>query len=239
MLIIPAIDIIDGEVVRLSKGEFDSVIKYGKSPVEQACIYDDLGFEWLHIVDLTGSKEGRINTLKIIEGIKKVTKLKIEFGGGIRDKNIVSELIDMGVDKIVIGSLSITNKNEFQSIFSIIDPDRIMIAADILDYHIRIKGWTEETNVHLFDHIKFCNQCGIENFLCTDISVDGMLTGPNINLYNMILKKFPKIKLTASGGVGCIDDIYKLQKLPLRGVVVGKAIYEDKINLKELSKIAV
>lgn len=238
MLIIPAIDIIDGKVVRLSKGDFESAVSYNKTPLEQAKIYNELGFEWLHVVDLSGSKDGKINTIKIIEEIKNKTNLKIEFGGGIRTKKDVVELEQLGVDGIIIGSLSITEKNEFETIFTEVIPDKIIIASDVLNYQIRIKGWTENSNVNLFDHIEYCNKLGIDNYLCTDIAVDGMLTGPNFNLYKSILAKYPKIKLTASGGVSSIHDIIKLAELPIRGVVIGKAIYENKINLEELVKLA-
>jgi phosphoribosylformimino-5-aminoimidazole carboxamide ribotide isomerase len=239
MLVIPAIDIIDGKVVRLSKGAYDSVVNYSKTPSEQAKIYSELGFEWLHIVDLSGSKEGKINTLEIIDDIKNSTNLKIEFGGGIRSKEDAVLLKDHGVEGIIIGSLAISNKKEFESILDHIKSSQIIIAADVLDYKIRIKGWTEDSMVHLFDHIEYCSKLGIEDFLCTDISVDGMLTGPNIILYEEILNKYPAIKLTASGGVSSIEDILKLREMPIRGAVVGKAIYENKINLEELSKFAV
>ena len=239
MLIIPAIDIIDGKVVRLSKGSFESVVDYAKTPLEQAKIYGDHGFEWIHIVDLSGSKEGKINTVEILNEIKEETDLKIEFGGGIRSKDDVMLLNNNDVDGIIIGSLSVTDKNEFESIFNDIETDKIIIAADVLDYKIRIKGWTEDSMIHLFDHIDYCLSLGIDNFLCTDISVDGMLTGPNLTLYNEILNRYKSIKLTASGGISNIDDILELKKHPFRGAVVGKAIYENKINLKELSEIAV
>ena len=238
MLIIPAIDIMDGKVVRLSKGEYNSVVSYDKSPIEQAKIYDSLGFEWLHVVDLSGSKDDNINTKKIIEDIKTQTNLKLEFGGGIRSKHDVVSLNNLGVDGIIIGSLSVTNKDEFKSIFSDVEPDKIIIAADVSEYQIRIKGWTENSNVHLFDHIEFCSNLGINNFLCTDIAVDGMLTGPSLNLYKETIAKYPNIRLTASGGVSSLHDIIQLSEHPIRGVVVGKAIYENKINLEELAKVA-
>ena len=238
MLIIPAIDIIDGKVVRLSKGEYNSVVSYNKSPIEQAKIYDDLGFEWLHIVDLSGSKDGNINTINILKDIKNQTNLKIEFGGGIRSKADVVNLNTIGVDGIIIGSLSVTNKKEFESIFLDILASKIIIAADVLDYQIRIKGWTENSNINLYEHIEYCSKLGVDNYLCTDIAVDGMLTGPNFGLYEEKMKKNPQIKLTASGGVSSINDIFSLAELPLRGAIVGKAIYENKINLKELAKLA-
>ncbi|MEE9430382.1 MAG: 1-(5-phosphoribosyl)-5-[(5-phosphoribosylamino)methylideneamino]imidazole-4-carboxamide isomerase [Melioribacteraceae bacterium] len=239
MLIIPAIDIIDGEVVRLSKGKYDSKVSYDKTPLEQAKIYNDLGFEWLHVVDLSGSRDGNINTLKIIEEIKNNTNLKLEFGGGIRSKQDVVSLNDIGVDGIIIGSMSITNHDEFESIFTDVETNKIIIATDVLDYEIRIKGWTENSNVHLYDHISYCSSLGIKNYLCTDIAVDGMLTGPNYDLYKSTIEKYPKIKLTASGGVSKIEDVIKLKELPVRGIVIGKAIYENKINLKELAELAV
>lgn len=238
MLVIPAIDIIDGKVVRLSKGEYNSVVSYDNSPIEQAKIFDDLGFKWLHVVDLSGSKDGNINTKKIIEDIKNQTNLKLEFGGGIRSKSDVISLNNLGVDGIIIGSLSVTNKTEFESIFEKVDSNKIIIAADVLDYTIRIKGWTEDSNIHLFEHIDYCSKFGVQNYLCTDIAVDGMLSGPSFKLYEETIKSYPSIKLTASGGVSNIDDIIKLKKCPYRGVVVGKAIYENKIDLKELAKIA-
>ncbi|MCB0732566.1 MAG: 1-(5-phosphoribosyl)-5-[(5-phosphoribosylamino)methylideneamino]imidazole-4-carboxamide isomerase [Ignavibacteriae bacterium] len=239
MLKIPAIDVMDGKIVRLSKGEYDSVVKYDNSPLEQAKIYDNLGFEWLHMVDLSGSKNGKINTQHIVEEIKSNTNLKIEFGGGIRSKKDVVNLNDIGVDGIIIGSLSVTNKKEFESIFSDVNPNKIIIAADVLDYNVRIKGWTEDSNIHLFDHIEYCSNLGIDNYLCTDIAVDGMLTGPSYNLYTSVLEKYPNVKLTASGGVSCMHDVIQLTHLPLRGVVIGKAIYENKINIEELVKLAV
>lgn len=238
MLIIPAIDIINGEVVRLSKGKYESKVGYNETPLEFAKVYNDLGFEWVHIVDLSGSKDGKITTTKIIEKIKTQTNLRVEFGGGIRSKKDVVTFDNIGIDGIIIGSLSVSNKEEFESILEDVVPSKIIIAADVLDYKVRIKGWTENSNVHLFDHIKYCRELGIENFLCTDIAVDGMLTGPNFSLYQTAIEKFPEIKLTASGGVSNINDILKLKELPVRGVVVGKAIYENKINLEELAKLA-
>lgn len=238
MLAIPAIDIMDGKVVRLSKGKYNSAVTYTNTPIEQAKIYNDLGFDWLHVVDLSGSKDGKINTLKIIEDIKSQTNLKLEFGGGIRSKANVVQLNNLGVDGIIIGSLSTTDKLEFESIFPTVSPNKIIIAADVLNEMIQIKGWTENSNIHLFDHIEYCSALGIENYLCTDIAVDGMLTGPSFNLYHKTIKKYPNIKLTASGGVSSLNDILMLRELPIRGVIIGKAIYENKINIEELAKLA-
>ncbi len=237
MLIIPAIDIIDGKIVRLSQGRFESKSDYVNTPLDQAKIFEDNGFKWIHIVDLLGSKNGKVQTLNIIEKIKTHTKLKIEFGGGIRSVEDVRFLESFGVNLIIVGSLAIINKTEFEKIFDFVDPQKILVAADVIDYQIQVKGWTENSNIHLFDHIEYCKNLGVNNFLCTDIRTDGMLSGTNKKLYENIFKKFNHINLTASGGVGCLEDIVELNNLNLRGVVVGKAIYENKINLKELSKL--
>ncbi len=236
MLIIPALDIINKKLVRLSQGKYDTVRKYNISPLEQAKIYDRLGFEWIHIVDLIGSKKGKINTVKILEEIKKNTGLKIEFGGGIRTQNDVLVLSAVGLDMMIIGSLSIINKPEFESLVKKIGADKIIVAVDVMDYYVKIKGWTQNSNVHVYSHIEYCKNLGIENFLCTDIKTDGMFAGPNLELYKNILSEFSDIKLTASGGVRNVEDVNKLNSMPLRGVVIGKAIYENKIDLKELAR---
>lgn len=238
MLIIPAIDIYDNSIVRLSKGNFDNITYYKHSPLEQAQIYDSLGFKLIHIVDLRGSKSGKITSLETIEKIKSETKLKIEFGGGIRDVKTVSNLFEVGIDFAIIGSLSVKNKPEFELIIKNHSPEKIIISIDALDEILKITGWTEETNISIYDHIDYCFKLGVRKFLCTDISKDGMLIGTNIDLYKRIMDKYPEIHLIASGGIKDMEDIEKLSKINPYAVVVGKAIYEEKIDLKELSKIA-
>ena len=235
MLIIPAIDIYNNAVVRLSKGNFESLKSYSLSPLEQAIIYSNYGFKWVHIIDLLGSKQGKINVQNFLREVKNNLNLKIEFGGGIRNYNDAKLLSDLNVDNIIIGSLAIKNKLEFENIISDFS-NKIIVAVDVLNYEIMIKGWTEKSDVHLFDHINYCLKNGIKKFLCTDIAEDGMLNGPNFTLYKRILEEFPNIELTASGGISKIEDIDNLNKINLRGVVVGKAIYENKISLVELKK---
>jgi phosphoribosylformimino-5-aminoimidazole carboxamide ribotide isomerase len=237
MTVIPAIDIFENKIVRLRKGEFNQIDSYSNSPLEQAKIFSENGFIWLHLVDLLGSKTGEISIKEIIREIKAETGLKIEFGGGIRSIKNVEDIFSLGVDKIIIGSLSVQNKIEFEKIINKFGPDRFIIAADVKEEIIVVKGWTEKTSISVLDHIKYCKNLNLDTFLCTDVSTDGMLSGTNINLYNRILEKEPGIKLIASGGIKNLDDVKAVSKLNIYGVVIGKAIYENKIDLKELAKI--
>lgn len=239
MLIIPAIDIYENSIVRLKRGNFDNITYYKNTPLQQAKIFESYGFSRIHIVDLLGSKNGKLTSIESIEKIKQETKLEIEFGGGIRDVKTVIELFNLGVDFVIIGSLPIKNKKEFELIIHNFSPDRIIAVIDSLNEMIKIGGWTEETKISIYDHIEYCTELGIKKFLCTDITKDGMLTGTNIALYKKIMTKYPAIDLIASGGVKDIDDIKKLNELNPYAVVVGKAIYEEKIDLTELAKVAV
>jgi phosphoribosylformimino-5-aminoimidazole carboxamide ribotide isomerase len=238
MIIIPAIDIYDNSVVRLAKGDFNNITYYKNSPLQQALLYESFGFKIIHVVDLLGSKQGKFTSLESIKSIKGKTKLKVEFGGGIRDVKSAEELFSIGVDNIIIGSLSIKNKNEFELILSKNDPDNIIVAVDILDRNVKVSGWTEDTSISIYSHIEYCQNLGVNKFLCTDISRDGMLIGTNLELYQDLISRFPKIKLIASGGIKDINDVKNLLKINPYAVVVGKAIYEEKIDLKELAQIA-
>jgi len=235
MLIIPAIDILNGKVVRLMKGDFATAKSYWNHPLDQAENYVDFGFEQVHVVDLSGSKEGKISTIKIIEEIKQKTKLKIEFGGGIRSADDASKLLSIGVDQIVIGSLPFVNKPEFEKVLQKISPEKIIIAADTLYGKIVTKGWSENTAIEISVYITQCKEDGLNNFLITDVDKDGMLEGPNFRLYRDLKDIFPDIFIIASGGISSINDLTELDKLNCSAAVVGKAIYENKISLKELS----
>jgi phosphoribosylformimino-5-aminoimidazole carboxamide ribotide isomerase len=238
MLIIPAIDILDGKVVRLLKGDFDAATIYSNSPLDQAKIYESYNFRWVHIVDLSGSKDGKSSTKKIIKEIKQNTSLEIEFGGGIRSTEDVENLFSIGIDRAVLGSLPITNKREFELIVSKYEKDKFVIATDVLNENVLIKGWQENSNINLFDHITYCISLGLGTFLVTDVNLDGMLTGPNVKLYKKLKRKFKETKIIASGGISSIGDLNILKQLNIDAAVVGKAIYECKIKLEELSKIA-
>ncbi len=239
MLIIPSIDIYENKVVRLAKGDFNNVSYYSSNPLDQAMLYESLGFTLIHIVDLEGSKTGKFTAIDSIKKIKKRTNLKIEFGGGIRSSSNVADLFSAGIDYAVIGSLSIKNKNEFENIVENNTADKLIVAADVKDLMIYISGWTEETQISIYSHINYCKGLGINKFLVTDISRDGMLSGTNKDLYKKILEEIPGINLIASGGIKDLDDIKSLREINPYGVIVGKAIYENKINLKELAEFAV
>jgi phosphoribosylformimino-5-aminoimidazole carboxamide ribotide isomerase len=238
MKIIPAIDILNGKLVRLEKGEYQSYKVYSENPFKVTRQFSENGFDLIHIVDLAGSKDGRINTLDLVNLIKSKLKIKIQFGGGIRTLNDVERLINYGVDKIVIGSISVIEKNEFEKILNKFHPDKIVVAIDSEDEIIKIKGWTENSGVNIYNHINYCLALGVNTFLCTDIKKDGMLAGVNNQLYKKLQTKYPEIKIIASGGVSKIEDVKSLQSQNLYAVVIGKAIYENKIELKELRKIA-
>lgn len=237
MLILPAVDLFDGKVVRLKKGDFNQITYYNFSPIEIAELYEEHGLKWIHIVDLEASKSGNISVGEIIEQIKENTSLCIEFGGGVRNLDQVRKLIELGVDKIIIGSLSIENKNEFQKIIENVGADKIIAAIDSLNEEIKTRGWTEESGVSIYEHIEYCLAKNVDTFLCTDIQRDGMLTGPSTDLYKKIMQRFEAIKLIASGGISCIEDVEELKQNSLYAAVVGKAIYENKIQLKELALI--
>jgi len=234
MLVIPAIDIYKNRVARLFKGDFETVKYYEKSPIEYAKEFSKVGLNYIHIVDLEASVTGKISVKEIIQKIKKETELKIHFGGGIKSYNTAKELLESGVDKIVIGSISISNKNEFEKIVAEFGNEKIIVATDSKDEKIMIKGWIENSNVELFEHIDYCSSLGLKYFLCTDISKDGTLSGPNFFIYEKLMKRYPNLKFIASGGISSREDLLKLNSMNLFATVVGKSIYENKIKIEEL-----
>jgi len=238
MLIIPSIDIFKNKIVRLEKGDFNNITYYSNSPCNQAKLYESLGFKLIHVIDLEGSKTGKFTATSSIKEIKESTNLKIEFGGGIRNSKNVDELLSTGIDYVVIGSLSIKNKDEFENIVKNNSSEKIIVAADVNDEMIKVSGWTEETDISIYSHIDFCKKLGINKFLVTDISRDGMLSGTNKLLYKKILNEQPQINLIASGGIKDLEEIKSLEEINPYGVIVGKAIYENKIDLKELAEFA-
>lgn len=238
MIIIPAIDIFENKIVRLRKGSFGNITYYKNPPFNQVLDFNSAGFSHLHLVDLAGSKDGNISVFPLIKEIKENTNLHLQFGGGIRDVKTAAELVDAGVDNLIIGSMAVKNKPEFELIIRNIGSNKIIAAVDVIDENIKVSGWTEETSVSVYSHIDYCTNLGIDKFLCTDIKKDGMLTGYNLKLYEKILSRYNKIKLIASGGVKNIEDIKNSLSLGLYAAIVGRAIYDETISIKELADFA-
>lgn len=238
MLIIPAIDIMNGKLVRLKKGIFESHKTYYDDPLEAVKLFADHGFNHINIVDLSGSRDGRISTLELLKRIPHTLDIKIQFGGGIRTLKDTEVLFNTGIDKLIMGSISVSNKPEFEIILSKYSSDKIICAVDVIKNNIMIKGWTEKASLTIHDHINYCISRGVKTFLCTDIELDGMLTGPNVKMYEDLMQQFPEEKIIASGGVSNIKDVKILKSSGVYGAVIGKAIYENKINLKKLADLA-
>jgi len=237
MKIIPAIDIIDGKCVRLSKGDYGSKIIYNENPLEVAKMFEDSGFNYLHIVDLDGAKSSKVVNFDILESISRNTNLKIDFGGGVKSTEDFKRVIDAGANQVTVGSIAVKNP---LLLFDWIDQygaDRIILGADVKGLNIATDGWLETSDLTLFNFLKDYHAKGIKNVLCTDISKDGMLEGPAFELYSFIMAEYPDVDLIASGGVSCLEDVIKLKENGIPSVVIGKAIYENKIDLKELVKL--
>lgn len=230
--IIPAIDIIDGKCVRLSEGDFEQLKAYPRDPVAIAKDYEKKGFRRLHVVDLDAARHGKMVNKKILRRICTETNLIVDYGGGIKTDADVAEAFSLGAKMITGGSVAVKNKELFESWIKQYGPDRIILGADVRDEMIAVSGWKETTGLNIFDFISYYAEKGISNVICTDISRDGMLTGPSIALYLKLMKHFPDIEIIASGGVGKVSDIDELNRAGIRSVIAGKAFYEKKIPLK-------
>lgn len=231
-MIYPAIDLMNNKVVRLVEGDFEKKTQYSNNPVDQAMLFENSGAKYLHVVDLDGAKHGAPSQLEMIQKIVSATSLKVQVGGGIRTSSDVENLLQLGVDKVVIGSLSVKQPELFQSLINK-HPDSITLSVDVgADNLIKISGWQESTKLDVFDFLKQFK--GLNQILCTDISKDGKLQGINKELYLSLKSEFPNYSFLASGGVSQIDDVTWVKQNEIGGVIVGKAIYENKISLKEL-----
>jgi phosphoribosylformimino-5-aminoimidazole carboxamide ribotide isomerase len=234
MEIIPAIDVIDGKCVRLEKGDFDKKIIYHNVPVEVAKGFEAVGIKRLHIVDLDGAKGQSLKNIKTLESISKNTSLVIDFGGGLKTTEDLHSVFDAGAAMVSVGSVTIKDPDLFSQWVIDFGANKFLPGADVLDKKIKIHGWKEDTGIDIFDFIKRMITLGISHLFCTDISKDGMMQGPSIALYEEILTKFPTLHLIASGGISCFEDLLLLQDAGCDGAIVGKAIYEKKISLKQL-----
>jgi len=237
MRIIPAIDIIDGSCVRLTQGDYNQKKVYSENPLDVAKAFESAGLQYLHLIDLDGAKAGKVTNWRVIEAITKDTGLVVDFGGGIKTDEEVSRLFDLGVAQLNIGSIAVTNPEKITAWIEKFGTEKIILSADVKDEKIAISGWQENSSIAITDFLKDYIRKGIEYVTCTDIGTDGMLTGPNIDLYKKILLSFPQLNLIASGGVSNMDDLYELKQIGVDGVIVGKAIYEERIRLDELASI--
>ncbi|KFF04573.1 1-(5-phosphoribosyl)-5-[(5-phosphoribosylamino)methylideneamino]imidazole-4-carboxamide isomerase [Flavobacterium reichenbachii] len=234
MRIIPAIDIIDGKCVRLSKGDYDTKIIYNENPLEVAKSFEAHGIEYLHLVDLDGAKSSKIVNYKILEQIASQTTLKIDFGGGLKSDDDLRIAFESGANQITGGSIAVKNRAIFEKWISEYGSDKIILGADAKDEKIAVSGWLEESNEDLVPFIQDYQAKGIQYVICTDIAKDGMLQGPSFDLYEKILSEAKGIKLIASGGISTFDELPKLAELGCEGTIIGKAIYEGRITLKQL-----
>ena len=232
MILFPAIDIYKNQVVRLKKGDYQAVTVYHESPVEQAKAFERDGATWVHIVDLEGSKTGIISVMDVLRQIKEETSLKIQFGGGIRDSHTVETLIKIGVDSIVLGSFAVKQQEALKTL-CLTYPNHITVAVDVKDDVVYYQGWQEESSYTLFDFLDTMMSIGVTKVMITDIKKDGMLEGLHISWYQKITHTYPKLFITASGGVTTLNDIKELSKVNLYGAIVGVSLYEKKIDLKE------
>lgn len=235
MRIIPAIDIIDGKCVRLSKGDYGTKKIYNENPVEVSKEFESFGIKFLHLVDLDGAKSKHIVNQKVLENIARETSLQIDFGGGLKTIEDIEIAFNSGAKQITIGSIAVQNPEFCFSLIEKYGSEKIILGADCENRKIKTSGWLEESNQDVIDFILGYQKKGIKNVICTDISKDGMLEGASEDLYKEILDK-TKIQLIASGGISCIEDVYKMKEIGCSGTIIGKAIYEGRVSLKELER---
>ncbi|WP_337965656.1 1-(5-phosphoribosyl)-5-[(5-phosphoribosylamino)methylideneamino]imidazole-4-carboxamide isomerase [uncultured Flavobacterium sp.] len=234
MRIIPAIDIIDGKCVRLSKGDYDTKIIYNENPLEVAKSFEAHGIEYLHLVDLDGAKSSKIVNYKILEQIATQTSLQIDFGGGLKSDDDLRIAFESGASQITGGSIAVKNRAIFEKWISEYGSEKIILGADAKDEKIAVSGWLENSDEDLIPFIQEYQTKGIQYVICTDIAKDGMLQGPSFDLYKKILAEANGLKLIASGGISTFDELPKLAELGCEGTIIGKAIYENRITLKQL-----
>lgn len=234
MEIIPAIDIIDGKCVRLTKGDFEMKTVYHDNPLEVAKNFEAIGIKRLHIVDLDGANWQPLKNIKTLEIISNNTSLTIDFGGGLKTTEDIQSVFNAGASMVSVGSVTVKDPELFSQWIADFGANKFLPGADVLLKKIKIHGWKEDTGIDIFDFIHGIISKGISQIFCTDISKDGMMQGPSIELYQQILSKFPSLHLIASGGISCFDDLIDLKETGCSGAIVGKAIYEEKITLQQI-----
>ncbi len=234
MLIIPAIDIIDGKCVRLTQGDYDQKKVYNEHPIEVAKTFEGAGITHLHLVDLDGARASHIVNYKVLEKIATKTSLSIDFGGGLKSDQDVHIAFESGANQITGGTVAVKNSEIFTRWIKQYSGEKIILGADVKDRKIAIQGWEETSELDLFDFVSDYQKKGIQSIICTDIAKDGMLEGAATNLYKELIDRFPDLKIIGSGGVSNIADLERLAEIGCYGAIVGKAIYEGKIRLEDV-----
>jgi phosphoribosylformimino-5-aminoimidazole carboxamide ribotide isomerase len=237
MEIIPAIDIIEGKCVRLSQGDFSRKVIYNENPLEVARQFADAGIKRLHLVDLDGAKGGKVVHQRVLERIATGTSLVIDFGGGLKTTGDLLSIFNAGASLAAVGSMAVKDPELFAHWLQLFGSDKILLGADVKDGHIAINGWQETTPLPVLEFIKTNIDVGVKQLFCTDVSMDGELKGPAIELYTTILKAHPELYFIASGGVSERNDLDRLDAIGCSGVIIGKALYEGKIKLTELKEL--
>lgn len=236
MTIIPALDIIDGKCVRLTKGDYSRKTIYNEEPLEVALQFEAAGLKRLHLVDLDGAKAGDVKNWKVLEKIANKTNLEIDFSGGISTQKNLEITFESGAAYAAIGSIAVKNEFTFTGWLLAFGPERFIIGADVKDEKIVIKGWTETTSITVSELISTYKTKGVKQFFCTDVNKDGLLQGPSLSLYKKIMNEHPSIDLIASGGVSTTKELEELREAGCHGAIIGKAIYENRILLADLKK---
>lgn len=236
MQIIPAIDIIDGKCVRLTKGDYAAATVYYNNPVDAAKQFEAAGLSRLHVVDLDGAKAGAVQNLSVLEAIASQTQLQVDFSGGIKTDETVNDVFNAGAALVAVGSIAVKDQALFTTWLQRYGADKFIVGADVLDGKIKISGWLEDTQLYLDDFLIDMMAIGVRQFFCTDIAKDGAMAGPSTALCQRIINQYQGIQLIASGGVTTLEDVAALAQIGCSGAIIGKAIYEKTIALEDLIK---
>lgn len=237
--IIPAIDMIDGKCVRLTQGDYDQKKIYNENPLEVAKEFEDAGLKRLHLVDLDGAKEKKVVNWKILEKIASQTSLLVDFGGGVQSDEDLRIVFESGAKQVTGGSIAVKNRDLFESWLETYGSEKIILGADAKNEKIAVSGWEEGTQLWVYDFVEEYVEKGIRYTISTDVAKDGLLQGPSFDLYKNLQDKCPELNIIASGGVSGIEDVEKLAEMNIYGVIIGKAIYENRITLKDLQRFLV
>jgi phosphoribosylformimino-5-aminoimidazole carboxamide ribotide isomerase len=232
--IIPAIDMIEGKCVRLTQGDYSQKKSYHENPLDVALKFQDYGIKYLHLVDLDGARLKKVVNYKILESIASKTQLEVDFGGGVQSDEDLRIVFECGAKQVTGGSIAIKNKELFKTWFKTYGGQKMILGTDVKDKKIAIHGWQETSDIWLFDLIEEYLEVGLDYTITTDVAKDGMLQGPSFDLYREMLDKYPKLKVIASGGVTTMKDVEQLHTIGVDGIIIGKAIYEETISLKDL-----